>query len=151
MFTFHVHAHLDIFVNGKPVVVPAGIGINIKDPGVKVFTDTPDHSKAYGGIRLCATPCISPLHTHDNMGVLHTEAATAVPNRLGQFFTEWHVRLGRSCVGGYCRPSNIQFYVNGNPYTGDPRAIPLTNHKEIAIVIGTPPKKIPKTGDFSFA
>jgi hypothetical protein len=48
--------------------------------------------------------------------------------------------LGRNCVGGYCRPSNIQFYVNAKPYTGDPRAIPLTNRKEIAIVIGTPPK-----------
>jgi hypothetical protein len=140
MFTFHVHAHLDVFVNGKRVVVPAGIGINIKDPGVKVFRNTPDGSKAYGGIRLCATPCISPLHTHDNTGILHTESATAVPNRLGQFFTEWHVRLGRTCVGGYCRPSNIQFYVNGNRYTGDPRAITLTDRKEIAIVIGTPPK-----------
>ena len=150
MFTFHVHAHLDVFVNGRHVVVPAGIGINIKDPGVQSGPN-PDGSTGYGGIRLCATPCISPLHTHDNTGILHTESATAVPNRLGQFFTEWHVRLGRACVGGYCRPSNIQFYVNGNRYKGDPRAIPLTNHKEIAIVIGTPPKKIPKTGDFSFA
>jgi hypothetical protein len=148
--TFHVHAHLDVFVNGRRVFVPAGIGINIKDPGVKVFT-TPDGSKAYGGIELCAKPCISPLHTHDNTGILHTESATAVPNRLGQFFTEWGVRLGRACVGGYCRPSNLEFFVNGNRYAGDPRAIALTNHKEIAIVIGTPPKKIPKSADFSHA
>jgi hypothetical protein len=146
---YHVHAHLDVFVNGKPVTVPAGIGINIKDPDVHTFTDTPDGSKAYGGIRLCKAPCISPLHTHDNTGVLHTESSTPTPNRLGQFFTEWHVRLGRACVGGYCRPDNIQFYVNGKLYTGDPRAIQLGNHKEIAIVIGTPPEKIPKTGVFA--
>jgi hypothetical protein len=149
--TYHVHAHLDVFVNGRRVVVPAGIGINIKDPDVKVFTDTPDGSKAYGGIELCATVCISPLHTHDNTGILHTESATAVPNRLGQFFTEWGVRLGRACVGGYCRPTSIEFFVDGNRYGGDPRAILLTDHKEIAIVIGTPPKKIPKTADFSNA
>src|SRR5215216_864745 len=24
---YHVHAHLDVFVNGRPVLVPAGIGI----------------------------------------------------------------------------------------------------------------------------
>jgi hypothetical protein len=138
-------------VNGRRAVVPAGIGINIEDPGVQVFRDTPDGSKAYGGIELCAKPCISPLHTHDNTGILHTESASPVPNRLGQFFTEWGVRLGRACVGGYCRPSSIEFFVNGNRYGGDPRAILLTDHKEIAIVIGTPPKKIPKTADFSNA
>ena len=66
---YHVHAHLDVFVNGKGVEVPAGIGINIDDPGVKSFPDP-----AYGGIKLCAEPCISPLHTHDTIGILHTES-----------------------------------------------------------------------------
>jgi hypothetical protein len=146
----HVHAHLDIFVNGKRVVVPAGIGIDIQDPGVHTFT-APDGSKAYGGIQLCDKPCISPLHTHDTTGILHTESASAVPNRLGQFFTEWRVRLSRQCVGGYCRPASIEIFVNGKRSQGDPRAILLTDRKEIAIVIGTPPKKIPGKGDFSNA
>src|SRR3954453_14299809 len=149
--THHVHAHLDVFVNGKRVVVPAGIGINIKDPGVKTFRDTPDGSKAYGGIELCAERVISPLHTHDNTAILHTESASPGPNRLGQFFTQWGVGLSRTCVGGYCRPSSIEFFVNGKRYPGDPRAILLTDRKEIAIVIGTPPKKIPKTADLSNA
>ena len=147
----HVHAHLDVFVNGKHVTVPAGIGIDITDPEVKVFTDTPNGAKAYGGIELCARPCISPLHTHDDTGILHTESATATSNRLGQFFTEWGVRLNRSCVGGYCRPGDIAFYVDGKPYGGDPRAIPLTDRREIAIVIGTAPPTIPKTADVSNA
>src|SRR5205814_2429513 len=30
--TFHVHAHLDVLVDGRPVLVPAGIGVNITDP-----------------------------------------------------------------------------------------------------------------------
>ena len=148
---YHVHAHLDVFVNGKHVTVPAGIGINIKDPEVKVFTDTPDGSKSYGGIELCAKPCISPLHTHDNTGVLHTETATVKSNRLGQFFTEWGVQLDRNCVGGYCRPSDIEFYVDGKRYDGDPREISLSDRREIAIVIGTPPEEIPKTADVSNA
>ena len=139
---YHVHAHLDVFVNGKPVVVPAGIGINIHDPGVKSY-DNPDGSKGYGGIKLCGQPCISPLHTHDTSGVLHTESKTRTPNRLGQLFTEWHVRLDRTCVGGYCRPDSIEMYVDGKRYRGDPRAIGLTNLREISIVIGTPPSSIP--------
>jgi hypothetical protein len=148
---YHVHAHLDVFVDGKSITVPAGIGINIDDPGVQRFTDTPDGSLAYGGITQCHTPCISPLHTHDTTGILHTESAVAKPNTLGEFFTEWGVRLSGSCVGEYCSPEPIAFYVNGTPYTQDPRAIELTDHKEIAVVIGTPPPHIPETADFSQA
>ncbi len=84
--THHVHAHLDVFVNGQPVVVPAGIGIDTANPGVNKGR-SPDGSPAWGGIHECAQPCISPLHTHDDTGVLHTESASAVPNRLGEFFT----------------------------------------------------------------
>jgi hypothetical protein len=136
---YHVHAHLDVFVNGKPIRVPAGIGINIKDPGVTSFADG-----SYGGIELCRRVCISPLHTHDDTGVLHTETKTVQPNRLGQFFTEWAVRLTPECVGGYCKPeAPIAIYVDGQAYDGDPREIELSDGKEIAIVIGTPPDSIP--------
>lgn len=150
LLAYHVHSHLDVFVNGRAVQVPAGIGINIHDPGVHRF-DTPIGA-AYGGISLCDKPCISPLHTHDRSGVLHTESATPKPNRLGQLFTEWGVRLDASCVGGYCRPpAAIAVYVNGKRYAGDPRAIGLADHREIAIVIGSPPKQIPASYDFSNA
>ena len=146
----HAHAHLDIFVDGKPIVVPAGIGINIDDPEVQRFDD-PDGAVAYGGITRCRKPCISPLHTHDATGIIHTESKSPEPNTLGQFFEEWGVRLGESCVGEYCSPERIAFYVDGNRYRQDPRAIELTDRKEIAIVIGTPPPEIPKTADFSKA
>jgi hypothetical protein len=144
----HVHAHLDVFVDGEPVAVPAGIGINIDDPEVQRFKD-PGGSAAYGGIQRCRQPCISPLHTHDRTGIIHTESASPKPNRLGQFFTEWGVRLSDSCVREHCGRERIAFYVDGKPYTQDPRAIELTDRKEIAIVIGTPPAEIPKTADFS--
>src|SRR6478609_6521217 len=86
-FGFHVHSHLDVFVNGAPVQVPAGIGIDIHDPAVH-HEVLEDGSDAYGGIDPpCKAPCISPLHTHDVSGVLHTESQGSEPNRLGQFFT----------------------------------------------------------------
>src|SRR3954468_5555257 len=31
---FHVHAQLDVFIDGKPIVVPGGIGIDTNDPDV---------------------------------------------------------------------------------------------------------------------
>ena len=139
-----------MFVNRKAIVVPAGIGINIADPGVRRFKD-PDGSTAYGGIELCAKPCISPLHTHDNTGVIHTETATPRPNKLSQFFTEWGVRLSRTCVGSYCSPTRVRWYVNGKRFSGNPREILLSDKKEVALVIGTPPTKIPAKYDFSKA
>jgi hypothetical protein len=147
----HVHAHLDVFVDGRRVVVPAGIGININDPGVKQFSV--DGATAYGGIAECDDPCISPLHTHDVTGILHTESPTDVDNTLGQFFTEWDVKLTASCVDTYCTPAErIAIYVNGRrqPFK-DAAAIDLSDHKEIALVIGKAPSRIPKAADFSQA
>ena len=123
--TNHVHAHVDVFVDGEPIVIPAGIGINIEDPDVRTF-DEPDGSVSYGGIERCAKPCISPLHTHFATGIVHTESETPEPNTLGQFFTEWGVALTDSCVGEFCNPKPIAFYVNGEPHTGDPAAIELS-------------------------
>jgi hypothetical protein len=149
LLQYHVHAHLDVFVNGKAIPVPAGIGINIHDPAVH-HAQLPDGTEAYGGIAVpCKQPCISPLHTHDDTGILHTESARSQPNTLGEFFTEWDVRLDSKCVDGYCLPAtSVLVYVDGDRYTGDPAAIKLTNHKEIAIVIGTPPETVPTSFKF---
>jgi hypothetical protein len=142
----HVHSHLDVFVNGKPVTIPAGIGIAIDDPAVRRF-QAPDGSIGYGGISPpCNKPCISPLHTHFEDGVLHTEAKEHEFNKLGQFFTEWNVRLDRNCVDGFCRPTTpIAVYVDGDRFSGDPREIQLEDRQEIAIVIGRPPDTIPSS------
>jgi len=143
----HVHSHLDVFIDGKPILVPAGIGINIKDPEVIYFDDV----GSYGGIEMCDQPCISPLHTHDASGIIHTESRDPKPNTLGQFFTEWGVELSETCVGEHCAPTPIAVYIGGEPYEGDPRSIELTDQKVIVIVVGTPPAVIPSTADFSEA
>ncbi|MBV9292782.1 MAG: hypothetical protein JO222_10065 [Frankiales bacterium] len=143
----HVHAHLDLFVDGRRVLVPGGIGININDPGV--HKDGQGDKAGYGGISGCAQPCISPLHTHGPDGILHTESATKVVNTLGQLFTEWGVVLTRNCLGTHC--GGVTAYVNGKAVNGDPGAIGLTDRLEIALVVGTPPASIPKDADFSGA
>jgi hypothetical protein len=140
---YHVHAHLDVFVNGRPVFVPAAIGIDVDNPGVKSERNASGIVTGAGFVQ-CDQPCISPLHTHDLSGLLHTETKTPSPNKLGQFFTEWGVRLTSDCVGGSCKPVvPIKIYVDGNVETGDPRQIELSNLREIAVVIGTPPARIP--------
>jgi hypothetical protein len=120
----HIHQHLDIFVNGKHEPVPANIGI-------------------YDG------QFLTELHTHDPTGIMHLESPTKANFDLGQFFGVWGVRLTPSCVGGYCRKvTPWSVYVNGQSYTGDPGALVLKEHQEIAFVIGTPPKKIPSSYKF---
>jgi hypothetical protein len=82
--------------------------------------------------------------------VIHTESATQKDNQLGQLFVEWGVKLDAKCVDRYCRPATkIAAYVDGKAYVGDPSKIDLSNQKEIAIVVGTPPAQIPAVGDFS--
>jgi hypothetical protein len=135
---YHVHSHLDVLFNGDPVTVPAGIGIDTTNP------DVVSDDQGVGLLHPCSKPCISPLHTHETDGVLHTETKTVQPNRLGQFFVEWNVKLDSSCVGEFCDPdTTIAIYVDGEVYEGDPREIELSDRKEIAIVIGTPPGTIP--------
>jgi len=120
----HIHQHLDIYVNGKKVTVPSQIGI-------------------YDG------QFLTELHTHDATGIMHVESPTKRTFDLAQFFGVWGVRLTPSCVGGYCKElTPWRLYVDGKPYQGDPRALELKAHQEIAIVIGTPPKVIPSKYKF---
>ncbi|MDQ1462357.1 MAG: hypothetical protein QOI08_3841 [Actinomycetota bacterium] len=142
---YHVHSHLDVFLDGAQIVVPAGLGIDITNPAVHTFVV--DGQKQYGGISVpCDKACISPLHTHDVSGVLHTESATRKNNTLGQLFVEWNVKLTATCINAFCTPAKaVAIYVDGKRFTGDPTTIALTNHKEIAVVVGTPPAKIPNS------
>ena len=122
----HYHAHLDVLVDGQAVTVPALVGIDVR------------------------RQVLSPLHTHDQRGVLHVESPNNPDFTLGQFFTEWGVRFSANCVGGYCAPDHpVSVYVNGEPRPGDPAAVRLAPHQEIAVVVGKAPPAVPAS--FSFA
>jgi hypothetical protein len=146
----HTHAHLDVFVDGTRIVVPAGIGIDIGADGV-TETTTPDGTETEYGVAICDAPCISPLHTHLPEGVIHTESEepNIEPYTLGQFFTQWGLTLDDSCVGEFCRDkTTIEIYLNGEKHEGDPALIELISHLEIAMVIGKPPATIPESHTF---
>jgi hypothetical protein len=120
----HNHDLLQIFVHGKPVTVPASIGIN-QTAGF-----------------------LTSLHTHDDSGIIHVESPTVEDFTLGQFFDVWGVRLSPTCIGGLCNSGDNQLrgYVDGKPWTGNPRDIPLKQHEDIVLTYGTPqeePNPIP--------
>ncbi len=147
----HTHAHLDIFVDGQRVKVPSGIGIDIKAPVGITKKASLDGTATEYYVTVCAAPCLSPLHTHDPTGLIHTESKNPnqAPHTLGQFFTEWGVRLDGSCVGEFCTSNTtIVVYLDGKKATGNPADIKLKSHLEIAIIIGKPPTLIPHTWDF---
>jgi hypothetical protein len=110
----HIHQHLDVYVDGHTVPVPALIGI---DPAVG----------------------FAPLHVHDTSGVIHVESPTVRDYTLGEFFAVWGVRFTPSCLGGYCAAGDrrLRAYVDGTPYQGDPTAITLAPHQQIVVAFGT--------------
>jgi hypothetical protein len=127
----HIHQHLDIYVNGKHITVPSGIGIFDN----QFITELHTHSAGAEGL---PGPPTRPT------GVIHLESNKKQTYTLGQFFGVWGVRFTKNCIGGYCKQlTPWRVYVNGKLYTGDPSRIPLREHDEFAIVIGKPPKKIP--------
>jgi hypothetical protein len=118
----HIHQHLDLYVNGAKVTLPALVGINIP------------------------AQYITEVHTHDTTGIIHVESPTQRSFRLGQLFGEWGVKLTASCVGRYCGP--LKWWVNGQRVTGDPAQLILRSHQEIAIAEGPPPLIVPKSYGF---
>ncbi len=126
----HIHAHLDLYVNGTAVQIPANIGIG--------------------------NGAESPVHTHDVSGVIHMEAASQATFTLGEFFDVWGVRFTSTCLGGSCNTGDqtLRLFLNGKPYAGDPRALVLNDHDEVVLAYGTQaqlPSPIPATFDWANA
>jgi hypothetical protein len=111
----HTHQHLDLYVDGRPVPVPADIGINR------------------------TASFLSPIHTHDATGTIHVESPVVRNFTLGEFFDVWGVRFDGHCVGGVCDGSGrvLSVFLDGKPSAGDPRALVLTADEEIVVAIGT--------------
>ena len=123
---YHIHSHLQIYVNGQPRALPGGIGI----PGSTVQPSSQAGPVAAGG------QCIYWLHTHAPDGVIHVESPTARIYTLGNFFDEWHEPLTASRIGNAA--GTITAYVNGKAWKGDPRLIQLKPHAVIQLDAGQP-------------
>ena len=119
--TYHVHAHLAVFVDAQPRVIPAGIGI----AAPRQVQNTAN------GPFVAAGACFYWLHTHTSDGVIHIESSEPMPFTLGQFFDIWQQPLTAGHVGP--AQGTITAYVNGERYTGALREIPLAAHALIQL------------------
>jgi hypothetical protein len=122
---YHIHAHLAVYVNGRPRALTGGIGI----PGSQVQNSS-EGPVAVGG------QCIYWLHTHAPDGIIHIESPFERVYTLGQFFDEWHQPLSATQIGTI--KGKARWIVNGKAWTKSPRNIPLLPHATIQADVGQP-------------
>ncbi len=122
---FHNHAHLTIFVNGQERQIPQSIGI----PGGQA-------EQSQHGPFIVTGNCFYWLHTHAMDGIVHIESPVQRTFTLGNFFDVWGQPLGPNQVGP--ATGKVTVIENGKVITGDPRNVPLLEHAQIQIEVGTP-------------
>jgi hypothetical protein len=122
---FHIHSRLTIFVNGHSENVPAGVG----------FADPQVEQTAKGPI-VASGACVAWLHTHTTDGIIHVESPIQRTFTLGNFFDVWGQQLSKTQVGP--ATGTVTAIVNGRTWIGDPQAIPLNEHSQIQLEVGTP-------------
>lgn len=112
----HIHQHLAIRDHGKAITVPNDVG------------------------RPIVGQCLYWLHTHTPDGIIHIESPNDHTYTLGNFFDIWGEPLSRTAVAGakVKKGEHVAVWVNGHPYTGDPRAIELTAHLDVTLEVGPP-------------
>jgi len=117
---YHVHSHIDVFVDGQKKEVPTNIGI------------------------LSSPSCFFWLHTHSSDGVIHVEAPQTMEFTLGQFLDIWNQTRDSSGLFNSVSGKNVTAYVNGDQFQGNYRDIQLESRKQIVLAYGELPTKIPE-------
>jgi len=112
---YHIHAHLTIYINGKQVTVPQGVGI------------ASDQS------------CFYWLHTHTSDGVVHIEFPRNGSPTLGNFLNIWGQKFPQL---GYqnelASTAGWTIYVNGKQVNSNFNQIILQPHQVITIAYNSP-------------
>jgi hypothetical protein len=107
----HIHPHLTIMINGRPLTIPANIGITPRGAG--------------------------PVHTHDDSGTIHVESEVLRTFYLKDFFRAWGRTFTPRNLLGYRADAahEITMTVNGQPSTefGD---LVLRDRDEIVLSYG---------------
>ena len=123
---FHIHAHLAVYVDGRPRPIPEGIGIAPR----RVVDQTT------GGPFVAAGSCLYWLHSHTRDGIIHIESPVVRTYTLGDYFDIWRRPLSPDRVGP--ARGTVTAYLDGRRFTGDPRSIPLRAHGVIQLDVGSP-------------
>jgi hypothetical protein len=117
---FHIHAHLDIFIDGKPYQVPAFVGI------------------------VQAEKCLYWMHTHDATGLIHIEAPRTRAFTLGQFFDIWKA----TARGVPAMKEAPKIFVNGKRVNERLDKLEIPPLAEIVVVYGKEPAAVPSSYEF---
>jgi len=126
--TYHIHAHVVVYVNGQERRLPAGIGIT-KPQLVQHYATGPF-------IDVGLYDCLYWLHTHVADGIVHVESPSKQTFTLGQFFDVWGQPLGPNQVGP--AKGKVVVYENGKRVAGNPRSTPILPHADIQLDVGSP-------------
>ena len=112
----HIHQHLAILDHGKPVAIPNNVG------------------------RPLMRQCLYWIHTHTPDGIIHIESPNTRVFTLGDFFIIWGQTLSTTQIASAKadKGAKLKVWVDGKPYTGDPRKIPLGEHTDIVVQAGPP-------------
>ena len=112
----HIHQHLSVIDHGRPVEIPLNVG------------------------RPQSGACLYWVHTHTLDGVIHIESPMNRTFTLGDFFTIWGQPLTRTQAASAKadKGASLKVWVDGKPYTDDPRKIPLATHTDVVIEAGPP-------------
>jgi len=118
----HIHQHLLLLDHGKTVVIPPDVG------------------------RPAMRPCLYWVHTHTPDGIIHIESPQMRTFTLGDFFAIWGKPLSRTQAASLKsdKGGKLKVWVNGKPFTGDPRTIQLSAHADVVIEAGPPFPAPPK-------
>lgn len=144
----HIHSHVALFRNGKPVTIPAYVGIPINQ-------NIPASTSNY---------CYYWLHTHATTDVVHIEAPASGTYKLGQFVDIWRYTAlwdSQSTIantptvdGSFAnallkaRPSQVHVYVGAKEVNTPWRDLTFADHKNMTVELGTPLKPPVATFDW---
>ncbi len=122
---YTAYAHLQVYVEGRSVALPGGIGL------VGVKTKATSH-----GLLFTPKTCMYWLHTRAADGIIQVQSPVRRAYTLGVLFKIWNQPLSSDQIA--TAHGHITATVNGRRWSGDPSAIPLTEHEDIQIAVGTP-------------
>ena len=94
-YMMHIHSNLTMTLDSRPIVIPSQIGIDNSlwnghsldkygTPGMPM----PGRSM----------PVMAPIHTHDNLGIIHIESLINRDYTSGEFFNIWGVDFNGKTV-----------------------------------------------------
>jgi hypothetical protein len=113
-------AHVELFVRGRAVLLPAGIGI--APPA------------AISGGQVLGGRCRYPLSTADPTGVISVNQPGH--RTLGQLFRIWGQPLGNHRLLGFRSHAPLRAFVDGRAWHHGVRWIPLRDRSQIVIELG---------------